>query len=91
MTGTPAAITEERLAAILTAVNAYETTHLIDPAADVWGDVILWLDEYDDQATLTADPGWQSDVAVLADGTTITRDTTAREWRAVRKEGNDGR
>ena len=84
MTGTPAAITGERLAAILTAVNTYETTHPEAMSSDVWQDVILWLDEYDDQATLTADPGWQSDVAVLCDGTTITRNTPAREWRAVR-------
>ena len=84
MTGTPAAITDARLAAILAEVNTYETTHPEAMSSDVWQDVILWLPEYDDQATLTADPGWQSDVAVLADGTVITRDTSAREWRAVR-------
>ena len=83
-TDTPAAITDERLAAILAEVNDYETAYPEANPADVWQDVILWLPEYDDRATLTADPGWHSDVAVLCDGTTITRDTSAREWRAVR-------
>jgi len=72
-------------AEILDQLNAYETTHAnhgeraVGQAPDVWGDVILQLDEYDEQGTDVIDTG-QSDRFALTDGTVIAWDQQRKCW-----------
>lgn len=62
--------------AIVEKLNAYEGNE----GRDVWQDVIVRLDEYDPDATESADPNYASDVVVLTDGSVIRWDAQRDEW-----------
>jgi len=70
---------------ILDQLNAYETTRPdhgereAGKAPDVWQDVILKLDEYNEPGTDAIDTG-QSDRFALADGTVIAWDQQRKCW-----------
>ena len=70
-------------------INAYyaddtETQDRYERNADnVWGDVILDADGYDDNDTEAQDPGGNSStVAVFKDGSELIWDEPTQEWEA---------
>lgn len=63
-------------------LNEYEEAHSDDPQANLWGDVIWELDEYDGEATDEADPSYTSTVVVLTDGSRVEWAAEIREWVA---------
>lgn len=62
--------TAEQIAALL---NEYE-------GGNIWQDVILGLDEYDETRTAAIDPSYASNRVALADGSEIGYDEPSRAW-----------
>ena len=58
---------------IIDQLNAYT-------GEDIWGDVILGLDAYDEAATAKLDPSSASDRVALADGAVIRWDPQTKSW-----------
>jgi len=54
-----------------------------------WEDVVLRAPGYDAAATEAADPGYRSDVAVLADGYRVVYDGPSGRWVACDPDGRE--
>lgn len=72
---------------IVDRLNVWEGAHPFairqERGLDVWQDIILGLDEFDEVATGTIDGSGGSDRFALTDGTVIRYDRQARRWYQV--------
>lgn len=66
---------------ILDQLNAYDAEHTDPTESNIWQDIILALDEYDETGTDLIDQG-RNDAFALAGGTIIRYNQQAGEWEA---------
>jgi len=64
---------------IVDQLNAFEATQT---GADIWQDVIMRLDEYDEAATKDLDPSTANNVIGLSGGDVIRWDPQTKSWHA---------
>lgn len=65
---------------IIDRLNAYDAEHPPATSGDIWQDVILGLDEYDEAATDKLDGQQANDRFATTDGSVIRYDAQTKSW-----------